>query len=186
MESNQYRVENYEKAREVMMKNLDQPITHDFIKMIHARVLGIPVSEYSKNEMAVIRNDKTGEIRYMSPSRNLYPPLELITNFLDWYANSENNLLPIQIAARFHWGIVKIHPFDDGNGRVARILTCHILLKYGYTDAQCRRLEKIFADDRDGRYVQALNDSIFYEGFEHVSPTWFNYMYDCDKKIKNL
>ncbi len=53
------------------------------------------------------------------------------------------------LAATFHYRLVWTHPFDDGNGRMARLLMNLILIRYGYTVAIVRR------EDRD-RYIQEL------------------------------
>ncbi|WP_394803528.1 Fic family protein [Niabella hibiscisoli] len=37
------------------------------------------------------------------------------------------------LAAMLHYKFVRIHPFDDGNGRLARLLLNYVLLKNGYT-----------------------------------------------------
>jgi Fic family protein len=39
---------------------------------------------------------------------------------------------PVEVAALFHHGFVKIHPFIDGNGRVTRLLTNLYLIAQGY------------------------------------------------------
>ena len=53
---------------------------------------------------------------------------------MDWYhekkKREETN--PILLAAEFHYRFVRIHPFDDGNGRMARMLMNFILMQYGY------------------------------------------------------
>lgn len=50
---------------------------------------------------------------------------------LDWY-QSESELHPIAKAAQFHYKFVLIHPFDDGNGRISRLLLNYHLLRSGY------------------------------------------------------
>lgn len=185
---NNIREKNYELAKQFMIDNKHQPITHDLVKAIHAKVMGFScqASEYPKEGYTVIRNPKTQEIRYMSADRNIYPPLILMTNFLNWYVYPKSDLLAIEIAARFHWGFVKIHPFDDGNGRTARILTYHILLTHGYTDVQYQMLEQFFTRDRDTVYIDALTVDKNYMGFESVSDQWLKYMHDCDMLIKDI
>jgi Fic family protein len=55
-----------------------------------------------------------------------------MTDLMDWYYNQSKNLQPFHVAAYFHHQFVSIHPFDDGNGRVARLVMNFILLKAGY------------------------------------------------------
>ena len=75
----------------------------------------------------------TGEIYYFTPPEQVKPA---ISDLIDWYRKYENeDEHPIVIAATFHYRFVRIHPFDDGNGRMARLLMNMILIKHGYTVA---------------------------------------------------
>lgn len=52
---------------------------------------------------------------------------------IDWLAdNLRGPLHPVALAAKLHYDFVRIHPFDDGNGRVARMLANYVLLYHGY------------------------------------------------------
>jgi hypothetical protein len=55
-------------------------------------------------------------------------------DLLQWYKDKrrDENTNSILLAAEFHYKFIRIHPFDDGNGRVARILMNLILMQYGY------------------------------------------------------
>ena len=75
----------------------------------------------------------TGETYYFTPPEHV--PQEM-TDLIDWYREQESaGTHPIIIAAAFHYRFVRIHPFDDGNGRMARLLMNMILMKHGYTVA---------------------------------------------------
>ena len=52
-----------------------------------------------------------------------------------WYNDNEKKLHPVELAATLHQRFVFIHPFVDGNGRVARLLMNLALLRNGYTIA---------------------------------------------------
>jgi Fic family protein len=50
---------------------------------------------------------------------------------IDWYRDEENNSHPVTLAAMLHYKFVRIHPFDDGNGRISRLLVNYVLLRNG-------------------------------------------------------
>ena len=56
----------------------------------------------------------------------------LMDKFLVWYQQNETELHPLELAALAHQKFVFIHPFVDGNGRVARLLMNLVLLRFGY------------------------------------------------------
>lgn len=53
----------------------------------------------------------------------------MMQELIDWFRVEEaSGLHPITLAAMFHYKLVRIHPFDDGNGRIARLLMNYVLL----------------------------------------------------------
>ncbi|HMP74366.1 MAG TPA: Fic family protein [Kiritimatiellia bacterium] len=71
---------------------------------------------------------------------------------------SANTLHPLLILSMFTVHFLAINPFDDGNGRLSRILTNLLLLKSGYRYVPYCSLEKIVEDNKD-RYYIALNET---------------------------
>lgn len=57
-----------------------------------------------------------------------------MTDLVNWYNEMESNktLSPIELAAVFHYRYIRIHPFEDGNGRISRLLVNFILLRNNY------------------------------------------------------
>lgn len=89
----------------------------------------IQIGEYKNSPNHVIT--KTGETHYYStPEETPFQMRELV----EWYNSTveSKDFHPIVLAALFHHRFVAIHPFDDGNGRMTRLLTNLILLKFGY------------------------------------------------------
>ncbi len=79
----------------------------------------------------------TGETYYFTPPDQVKSAMG---DLIDWYrTNEREGEHPIIIAATFHYRFVRIHPFDDGNGRMARLLMNMILIKHGYTVSLIRQ-----------------------------------------------
>ena len=72
---------------------------------------------------------QNGEIfNYASPVET---PI-LMQELIDWYNAEESAVHPVNLATMLHYKFVRIHPFDDGNGRISRLLMNYVLLKFGY------------------------------------------------------
>lgn len=76
---------------------------------------------------------------FISGSKYAVSPVDKIKyrieKLVDWYNNNENKMHPIQLAAQLHKRFVFIHPFIDGNGRLARLLMNLALLRNDYNIA---------------------------------------------------
>lgn len=87
-----------------------------------------------------------------TPPRSSEVP-KLVRDLLEWLNKNIEEYSPIELAARFHHRFVCIHPFTEGNGRVARLLLNAILLKEGYPFI-------INIKNRDrGKYLEALQEA---------------------------
>ena len=72
----------------------------------------------------------TGGIYHFLPPEQVKPAMtDLIDRLRSQEASGEHAII---IAANLHYEFVRIHPFDDGNGRMARLLMNLILMKHGY------------------------------------------------------
>jgi Fic family protein len=57
---------------------------------------------------------------------------KLLEELVKWYKNHKNKYPPLLLAALVHNEFETIHPFQDGNGRVGRLLLNYVLLKNNY------------------------------------------------------
>lgn len=71
-----------------------------------------------------------------------YEVPHLIAKLVDWYNRDPDELRPIELAAILHHRFVWIHPFHDGNGRVARLLMNLALTRSGYPIAAILNVDR--------------------------------------------
>jgi Fic family protein len=76
----------------------------------------------------------------------------LMQELIEWYRSEEGALHPVTLASMLHYKFVRIHPFDDGNGRIARLLLNYVLLKNELPPVVIKTADK-------GGYLQALHDA---------------------------
>jgi Fic family protein len=108
-----------------------------------------------RKTQVVVRNSQTGEITFRPP-----PAVEvpfLIDDFLEWLNTTSNkdDMYPAITAGIAHYELVRIHPFIDGNGRVARAIATLVLFKNGYDVKRFFSLEEHY-DREPLRYYEAL------------------------------
>lgn len=120
-------------------------------------------------------DSETGEAEYIPPEYSEIPDL---LNELVEYVNTTDDH-PLIVAAVVHYQIVTIHPFEDGNGRTARLLSGYILDYNGYGFNGIGSLEEYFAYDSD-EYYNALQMGLpvlYYSGRDNPPhpEIWINY-----------
>ncbi len=176
------RQENFERAREYMKKHIGEPLTHELINSIHAEME--QVHGYRTGSGAPpVKNDS--KIVYWPPVSNVvYSIPAEMQKLLELHNRSQEPA--IELAAKLHWGIVKIHPFLDGNGRTARILFSFVLLNHGYDDNVCKKLEEHFESNKK-EYFDALDDGqISYLSYDNASQQWLAYVCKAYEEVKSL
>ncbi len=88
------------------------------------RLIGIGEYKTAPNHVRT----STGEIHYYASPEET--PARM-GDLMQWY-QAQNDLHPLILAATFHYQFVSIHPFDDGNGRMARLLMNLILMQHEF------------------------------------------------------
>lgn len=95
------------------------PFSMDEFKSLHGIMTKYIVGDSGKfrsGEEEVFSGDKC---IFMAPPAKMVPAL--MSNLFDWLSCSKGEVHPLVMAAVFHYELVFIHPFSDGNGRMARL-----------------------------------------------------------------
>lgn len=128
-------------------------VTEKIIQTLHALVMSdgrirVKPTPY-RDGQNVIKDSGTGTIVYMPPESKDVPGL--MRNLVTWI--KENDEIPCPIVAGIaHYQFATIHPYYDGNGRTARLLTTLILYLGGYDLKGLYSLEEYYAKNLLGYY----------------------------------
>lgn len=169
------------KASQVGMKMMteqadlkDEPMTQNFIRQLHKVLLRedytvyknlpggfttsfvIHAGQYKTRPNSVIT--RYGDrFDYASPEETP----ALMADLVDWYNKAEQSghFTPVELAALFHYRYIRIHPFEDGNGRIARLMVNYILARHGWPMIVVRNRDKY-------QYLEALHKSDIRVGAE--------------------
>ncbi len=125
----------------------DRPLTETFIRQLHKTLMRedytvyrqlpggrqtsyvVHAGVYKTRPNSVIT--ATGErFEYASPEETS----ALMNDLITWYREEEGSgrYSPVELGALFHFRYIRIHPFEDGNGRIARLLVNFIMLRHNY------------------------------------------------------
>lgn len=156
-------------------------VTEAQIQALHGLVMGegrrkAKATPY-RDGQNVIRDSRSRGLVYMPPEAKDVPPL--MKALVEWLALSQSDSLPCPLRAGIaHYQFATIHPYYDGNGRTARLLTTLILHLGGYGLKGLYSLEEYYARNL-GAYYKALTvgpSHNYYEGRAEADITgWTEY-----------
>lgn len=104
-----------------------------------------------------------------------------MSNLIDWY-HRENSIHSLVKCAIFTYEFLSIHPFQDGNGRISRLLSSLLLLKNGYSWIQYVSFEHEI-EKRKLEYYRVLRTCQVQRPNENIS-NWVNFFFDALKNIQ--
>lgn len=147
------------------VKESHMPLTQHFIRTLHKTLLRedytvyrnlpggqltsyvIHAGQYKTRPNSVIT--RYGDrFEYASPEETP----ALMTDLVNWYNDAEQSgkYSVVELAALFHYRYIRIHPFEDGNGRIARLMVNYILARHGWPMIVVRSRKK-------QEYLEALH-----------------------------
>ena len=162
--SQQQEALNYREAMQYaqIAANAASPrITEETVKTIHFLVTKSLPGGYNPGQYRFVQNfvinSATQRALFRPPPPDQVQPL--MEEYVQWLNTPREGLPPYYRAALAHLNFVAIHPFDDGNGRTARILEALVLYLAGYRSQELVSLEAYFGRDTQG-YYHAIADSL--------------------------
>lgn len=167
-----------------------KPIDADVLHLLHYRIhstgrFDLSVYHY-RNYQTEIRDANTGAIKYLPPAANDVP--QLIADLLAWVKFSEDGDMPCPLrAAIMHYQIATIQPYEDGNGRLARLLSHLVIQQTEYGLGGIYTLDDYYANEMN-RYFSSLSIGPSYKYYlgraEADISSWL--LYYCNGMIKAL
>lgn len=140
----------------------DYPLTETFIRQLHKTLLREDYEEYRNLPGGAVTSFTIHAGRYKTRPNSVITrygdrfdyasPEEtpaLMSDLVHWYNEEEQRgeMHPVDLAILFHYRYIRIHPFEDGNGRIARLLVNYILTRHGYPMVVVRsRKKKVYLE----------------------------------------
>jgi Fic family protein len=168
-ERDEAEVRNYFKALEFVMERSEkkESLSEQIVRTIHSLVMsGRKTPTIYRDGQNVIRDGRTGGMVYLPPEAK--DVAMLMKDLITWInAELKRDEWPVPVISGLaHYQFATIHPYYDGNGRTARLLTNLILHRGGYGLHGIYSLEEYYAENLQG-YYDALSLGVshnYYEG----------------------
>ena len=156
-------VAGYAEVMETVFQSwADLRVTENHLKQLHRDLLRhSDKDERHRGEYKTLRNDvgafdQSGTmIGVVFETATPFDTPRRMTELLAWLEDARTNktLHPLLIVAVFIVVFLAIHPFQDGNGRLSRILTTLLLLQAGYSYVPYSSLESVIENSKEGYYL---------------------------------
>jgi len=172
-------VVGYAETMELIFQSWEEiTLTENHVKQLHRDLLKHSEkdahhrSEYKTQSNSIAAFDETGkQIGIVFETATPFDTPHLMTEVVGWTRERLENrqLHPLLVTAIFVVVFLEIHPFQDGNGRLSRILTTLLLLRAGYVYVPYSSLESVVEHSKEGYYL-ALRQT--QETIRTNAPNW--------------
>ena len=184
-------IAGYRDALELIHESrTDMPVTVNVIRQLHNRVyahLGEEGGHWKSIDNDIVERDANGQIvRVRFHAVSAVATSYAMDSLLDGYVIAERDrqealvLIPL-----FVLDFLCIHPFRDGNGRVARLITLLLLYHFNYEIGRYISLERIFEKTKESYYETLEASSRGWHESEHDVHPWLNYFWGVLQRAYN-
>ncbi len=182
-------VAGYAAAMDLIFESWDAiPITENHIRQLHRVLLQYSGKDerhrgdYKKNPNNVAAFDEQGrQVGIVFETATPFDTPFEMEKLIRWLekARREDSLHPLLLVGVFVVWFLAIHPFQDGNGRLSRVLTTLILLHFGYAYVSYSSLESIIEDSKSGYYAALRKTQQSLKGSEPDWEPWLVFFLRC-------
>lgn len=188
-ERDQQEVVGYFEALDIITESFnDIDITENNIKHLHNMLLKYSVKDdwhkgNYKQHSNVVEASNTDGSKYIvfKTTDPGFATEQAMSNLVNWY-NTDKETHPLVRCALFAYDFLSIHPFQDGNGRLSRLLGTLLLLKSGYSWVQFVSFEHEI-ESRKSEYYSVLMQCQRQRPGEDVYP-WVMFFLNCLHNIR--
>ncbi|MBI4090991.1 MAG: Fic family protein [Candidatus Komeilibacteria bacterium] len=167
------------------------PFSESTIKHLHKELLKYVSKderhrgEYKKTENNVEMFDESGKsIGIIFETTPAYLTPKQMQELIDWTntALAEKEKHPLIVIGNFLIEFLAIHPFQDGNGRLSRILTNLLMLQTGYSYVPYVSYEKLIEDNKSDYYVSLRRSQKTFKTDEQDITSWLEFSLNTSLK----
>lgn len=187
-------VTGYSEAMDLLFQSWEElTLTENHLKQLHAVLLKFSTKDeyhrgqYKRTPNNAVAYDQEGkEIGVVFETTSPFQtPLEM-QQLVEWTNQTfaEKRLHPLLILAVFVVRFLAIHPFQDGNGRLSRILTTLLLLRSGYVYVPYASLEGVIEENKDLYYAALRRTQGTLKQAEPNWDAWVTFFLRCLKNRK--
>lgn len=169
-------------------------ISENHIKQLHRDLLKYSSKdkrhrgEYKKAPNSIEAFDAHGKsMGIILKTATPFDTPQKMQSLIEWTCHNieKNELHPLLVVSIFTVHFLAIHPFQDGNGRLSRILTTLLLLKAGYLYVPYCSLERIIEINKDRYYMALRKAQITIETDDSGLGVWILFFLESLKKQKD-
>ena len=138
----------------------DLPLSESLIKGLHNELMRFSTKDehhrgsYKQHSNQVVATDALGNTKVIFNTTDAFMTPEAMRRVVEWYHASlaESKLHKLEVIITFIYEFLSIHPFQDGNGRLSRLLTDLLLLQNGYEFVLYHSFERGIEDEKKAYY----------------------------------
>jgi len=188
-------VAGYAEAMDLVFSaHADMALTENHVRQLHQVLLRYSTKDarhrgsYKTLPNSVVALDAEGrQVAVVFETASPFDTPRAMEELIAWLrkATAEQSLHPLLVTAVFIVVFLAIHPFQDGNGRLSRVLTTLLLLRAGYAYVPYASLERAIEDNKDVYYRSLRRTQRTLKNEEPDWEPWIGFFLRCLQQQKD-